>query len=53
MLTSAGVPPDMSAFLADYAKFVILPWVTGFLILTRCRYAERRRGRVFKGSSYI
>lgn len=53
MLTSAGVPPDMSTFFSDYFKWVVLPWATGFLIMTHCRFQDRRRARVYKSSSYL
>lgn len=53
MLTSAGVPPDMSTFFGDYFKWVILPWAAGALMLTHCRYKQRRMSRVYRHSSYL
>lgn len=50
MLTSAGVPPDLSTFMVDYLKYALLPWLAGILVMTRCRYHRRRADRVYKAS---
>lgn len=56
MLTSLGVPPDMSQFFMDWAKLTI-GIVTGIVVMTHIRFQEKRRARYDpprrRGSSYL
>lgn len=55
MLTSLGVPPDMSQFFMDWMKLT-LGVVTAILVIIHCRVQEKRRDRLVirrRGSAYL